>query len=216
MDYFVRNSYLLSFGVFIPFIFLLLRRKPLWSQSSTSLFSAYIILDVIAWFLSFYLSANGKNTFLVSNIYTVGEFLILSLFFINILEIKKVKLFRILSLILSAIFGIFVFIGSNNTYNNFTEVFSNLLFIILSLIFYYKIMKEHKIENLLAYPHFYFNTGILLYFSCSIFIVIFSNYFLELSEMSQMYLWTFHSIINFICYLIFAVGFFKCRLKAKY
>ncbi len=216
MDYFVRNSFLLSYGVFIPLILILIRRKPLWYLSSTKLFSAYIILDIIAWFLSFFLSSYGINTFIVTNSFTVGEFLILSLFFINILEFKSKRVLSIIAFVLTALFSLSVFFSQNTYFNIYTQIFSNLLFIVLSLLFYYKIMREQKIENLLAYPHFYFNTGVLLYFASSIFIVIFSNYFLNLSEMSQMYLWTFHAIINFICYIIFAVGFFKCRQRAKY
>jgi hypothetical protein len=216
LDIFIQHSYLLNLGVFLPVISIIIRRKPLWSQSSTKLFSAYIILDVIAGFLSFFLARNGIKTFIVSNSFTVGEVLLLNLFFIQIFNLKNKKLFNWLTILLTLAFAISVFLSSNEQFNNYTEIFENLLFISLSLLFYYKIMREQKIENLLAYPHFYLVTGVLLYFSCSIFIVIFSNYFLDLTVMSQMYLWTFHSVINFICYVIFAIGLLKCKLRAKY
>lgn len=216
MDIFIQHSYLLNLGVFIPVISIILRRKPLWSQSSTKLFSAYIILDVIAWFLSFFLSRQGLNTFIVSNSFSVGEILLLCLFFIQIFNLRNKNLLNVSTVLLTLAFAGSVFLSSNEQFNNFTDVFENLLFITLSLVFYFKIMREQKIENLLAYPHFYLVTGVLLYFSCSIFIVIFSNYFLDLSMMSQMYLWTFHSVINFICYVIFAIGLLKCKLRAKY
>jgi hypothetical protein len=216
MDVFLQHSYLLNLGVFLPVISIIIRRKPLWSQSSTKLFSAYIILDVIAWFLSFFLSSRGISTFIVSNCFTVGEILLLNLFFIQIFNLKNKKLFNWLTILLTIAFAISVFLSSNEQFNNYTDVFENLLFISLSLLFYYKIMREQKIENLLAYPHFYLVTGVLIYFSCSIFIVIFSNYFLDLTVMSQMYLWTFHSVINLICYVIFAIGLLKCKLRAKY
>ncbi len=216
MEFLLDPLILLSLGVYLPFISLIFRRKPLWSQSSTKLFSAYIILDVIAWFLSVILSQLGIHNIIVSNLFAVGEFLLVSLFYIEILEIKRKTIAKTITGFLTIIFGIGVFISSNEAYNSYPRLASGLIFIILSLLFFNKLMREQKIQRILSYPIFYLNTGILLYFSCSIFIVIFSNYFLNLSNEAQIALWSFHSIINFICYVIFAVGFLKCKLRTKY
>jgi hypothetical protein len=216
LDFVLNYYFLLSLGVFLPFIAMLIRWKPLWANSSTKLFSVYIILDVTAWFLSIFLAINDIHNIIVANIFTVFEFLFVSMFFIEIFNFSNKKPFYIVTLIITMLFALGVFLSKNETYSNYSNLIERFIFIVFSLLFYLKLMRELKIDNLLNYPIFWLNTGVLLYFSSSIFITIFSNYFLNLSDEANKALWLFHSVINLICYVIFAIGFLKCRAKTKY
>jgi hypothetical protein len=215
IDFFIRYSYFLNLGVFIPFAVIIFRRKPLWSKSSTKLFSAYIILDVITWFLSFLFSSNNIPTFAVSNTFNVLEFVMLSFFYVLILDIKKLKFLSILISVaaLGLLYG--VFSNMNESFSSLLEACSNIVFIITSIIYYRRLLLDLKVTNLWQHSEFYLNTGIFFYFSCSVYIMVFANYFLNLNEKSQMILWTIHSVINLITYIIFATGLLKCKVTTK-
>ncbi len=216
LDFFFSDSFLLSLAVYIPFFVILFRIKTIWSVKSLRIFQLYVFADVASWISQLILALNSYHTIVVANIFSVVEFFLISLFFVEIFNFRNKKAYHWGICFLTFIFSISVFSGSNESYANFSKVIISLIFIISALLFFAKLMREQKVENLFAYPIFWFNAGVLVYFSCSIFIMIFSNYFLKMSIEAQKVLWLFHSVINLICYVIFATGFFKCKRKTKY
>jgi hypothetical protein len=216
LDFFLSDYFLLSLAVYIPFFVILFRIKVAWSMKSLRIFQLYIMADVASWIAQLILALNSHHTIIVANIFSVVEFFLISLFFVEIFKLRNKKAYQFVVCLLTLIFSISVFSGNNESYANFSRVIISIIFIISALLFFAKLMREQKVENLFAYPIFWFNTGILVYFSCSIFIMIFSNYFLKMSIEAQKILWLFHSVINLICYVIFATGFYKCKQKTKY
>lgn len=208
-------SLLLGGFIIIPFIAILIRWRPLQSQSSTQIFLSYIILNLVAWFPSFLLAYNNISNIIVFNIFSVLEFLLITSFFNEIFDSRNKKIYYLVILILTTAIAISVFtLGRNNNYLNYLNFSICILFIILSLFYFIKLLRDQKVDNILDYPIFWLNAGILLYFSCSVFIFIFSNFYLGFSVEARS-IWLFHSVINSICYVIFAVGLFKCTRQNK-
>ncbi|PLX07675.1 MAG: hypothetical protein C0596_09575 [Marinilabiliales bacterium] len=206
----------MSIAVIIPIIVILINFKYIKSFSTSRVFALYSIADLISWFFSIVLAMSGNQNIIVANVFTIVEFTLVSLFFVEILKLKKKRAYVTLICFLSLFFIFGVFISNNDLHTNLSSTVISIIFISLSVIYFSKLMREQKIDNLLSYQNFWFNTGILVYFSGSIFIMIFSNYFFTLSIDAQKILWLLHSIINLICYVIFAIGFYKCKPKAIY
>lgn len=215
-NYYLSVYFYLSLSVLIPVIVIVKFRKIVFNKYALKLFAYYSILDMCSLVTQNILAWFDKNTIIVSNSFAVIEFCLISLFFIEIFKLKKEKAYQVVVCLLSLIFCIGVLKNGNSNFSNFNTVIISIIFIILSIIYSTKLMREQKIDNLFSYPNFWFNVGILVYFSSSIIIMIFSNYFFSLSLEAQKILWLFHSIINLICYVIFAVGFYKCKPKLKY
>jgi hypothetical protein len=89
---------------------------------------------------------------------------------------------------------------SLKSYNTYTRPVEALLLIYFGLVCFFE-------DNRTV---FWFNAGVLLYFSASFFIFIFSNY-LHPGQFFNTVIQVSHATFVLIMYLLFTVGFYTCR-----
>jgi len=152
-----------------------------------------------------------KNTHPFSNVYLVISFLFIGLFYAVILEkfIKpRIILFIILGFEVICFFNIF-FIQSIFKFPEKTYSLGNIILVIFSIVYFYRIMIEANVKNLWAAPLVWINTGVLIYYSGSLFYTVLFNTILEYSrEFSKMTV-VYFSAINALFYILIAIGFWK-------
>jgi len=151
------------------------------------------------------------NNLPIFHLYTIFEFLTITLFYRKILPGRTIH--RILTIllflfpawaILNALF--FQNIHMNNSYARTPEA----LLIIGMSITWLLTSEEHPNElGWTGNAANWINTGLMLYFSGSLFLFAFSNFIIS-HRLMNTYIWNIHATLVLIMYLLFTAGFLKC------
>jgi len=144
------------------------------------------------------LSGEGKNNLYLSHVYFISQFVILSLFFLEILESKLQKRVVKISVPLCLIvLGIQYYYDNELLYRfNLFEIFiTSFLLIIFSMFHFYNILNENK-------KYYYINAGILLYLFGSTVLFISGNLIATFEISSSEIVWMLNSFL-YIVYQIF-------------
>lgn len=145
------------------------------------------------------------NNYPVVNFYLVCETLLVGSFFYLILRKNKLVILIYLFLFIAFVGrtirdGLFYYQHEFIPYLNLANIF----FLIFVLINIFKNSEELFIEN---NPNFWFTTGLLFYFSGSLFTDLLSSEILN-----GPMLWVFHNIANILKNILFAIGLWKVRV----
>jgi hypothetical protein len=104
------------------------------------------------------------------------------------------------------------FLQSEYQFNTYVRPIEALICIFLCLHYFLKDIESDTQEDWAKNSLNWINSGILIYFSSSLFIFICSNLAnLNLSYEAEMVLWNVHNTFVFIMYLFLALGFSKCK-----
>ena len=100
------------------------------------------------------------------------------------------------------------------TFNTYARPIGNILFIFFAISYYYKLLKDLKVRYLERNPMFWINTGILIYFSGSLFLFIFSNYILKNVQLNILF-WAIHAGLNIFIHIFYAIGLWLSRENSE-
>lgn len=129
---------------------------------------------------------------------------------------SKHKLLKIASSILGIVYfftgSALIFNSQNQSLNSVAFTFESIIVIILSLITFYLQLKHLEATNILAYPTFWFNSALILYFTGNLFLHIFSSFLQEHALYAFYELWgLWHSLLNILFYSLISIGFWKTK-----
>lgn len=162
--------------------------------------------------INFLLGINHINNLFVSRVYTLVEFIMLSIFFIKAVPSRQIRIIIrvIIFLFLIIAAGDLYFNGYENVDNVSSSVASILLMVYALLGFYYLVAQpEHA--RISSIPHFWFYTGMLLYNACGLFLFIFSNYIQHHYPNKSHELFGIHSINNIAYHILISIGFWRTK-----
>lgn len=153
--------------------------------------------------------------FTVGNIYAPVFFLLLVLFYRELLPSHRSKLY-----IFIAIYFVFLtvnalFIQDITEYQGYSRALGGVIMIGCSLLHFSSLMKNPPNQDIITYGPFWISAGIIFYFGFNLFLFVFSNFvFTTLeAEIGRTY-WTFHNINNIVKNVLFAVGIY-CAGKPR-
>ena len=194
-----------SIGI-LPILIGLFRRKQANAAQRTLLLLVLFAFatEIVALAIAGLFKAN--NLFL-SHFFPLIEFFFLSKIYQKELEdILPANFFTSLLIVFTsgALINSFFF-ESLLQFNNKSRAISSLLIIFFTLAYFYKTLKEVKIKKLESEPLFWLSIGLLIYFSASFFIFIFSNYLQPSVKLSYTF-WGIHALLNISLYLFYAIA----------
>lgn len=143
------------------------------------------------------------NNLPLLHLYTLGEFLLWSLFY------QKVLLKRSATRKLSNyfIFGILLLLISNSLFiediwgfNSYAKTLVSSLIIGYAIFYQARLLNEASPEGSASLT--LINSGVLIYYTGSFLIFLFSNYFLKTSTGLPIVFWVFNSLLNLIFQII--------------
>jgi hypothetical protein len=102
-----------------------------------------------------------------------------------------------------------LFLQSIFEYPSLLNAIYNMLFLLASIVFFYKTMIEAKIKNLCNEPLVWFNSAILIYYAGSLFYSVLFNLILEYSIEFSRLIVLYFAVLNALFYLFIAIGFIK-------
>jgi len=92
---------------------------------------------------------------------------------------------------------------ANNSYQRTLEA---VIVIAWILMYFYKTLKELKVQQIEREPMFWFSGGALIFFAGTIFIYIFSNYLLQYSAKLAIAVWAAHAFFLLLFYISAAIA----------
>lgn len=178
--------------------------------------SYYMVLSVLALVTSFLCWKKSINNLPVNHLFTLLEFLILVWFYSKLLVgfISK-KAFIVLTLFFT-IFALIdsVFLESIFSFNTLGRSVEALIFIFLSFCWFIKLLNNEQILNSSESKGIsYIVGGFFIYFSGSIILFSFSTCINEMTYSLSLNIWTIHTFLLVIMYLIMSLGLIKCQTK---
>ena len=207
MNFIVPSSVLvpLTTGVF-NFSFLTKEFRILCYYFTTS-----FVVNVITAILSYYQIPN----LIFFHLYTPIEAAFLLLFFEQVFageKIVRMIRFFLFAFPLYCIIN-FIFFHYGTVFNTYTHSVESLMFIVLSIYYFWKQSINQEAESKwTSFPLNWIISGLLLYFSSTFFLYIFSNVLLRnYSRDTNIFIWNVHGMIILLTNVLWTVGFYKCR-----
>lgn len=153
--------------------------------------------------------AQVNNTMPLVHVALLISYLFLFVFYDRILSgFVKTFIIRIFVALL-VVFWIVNSLLIQSIYPSLPVSIGSLAIIVLSIIYFYKVMVEAKIVNLTNEPLIWVNTAVLIYFTANLFFNILFNLIVENSiEFSKITVYYF-SALNALFYILIAIGFLK-------
>ena len=193
-DFIVNTGYLFLF--INTLLFIISYNKK---ENATKYFILYLGLCSLIQLYSNHLNSSGIHNLFLSHYFFTGQFLLLSLFYSELSEYKKInKPIRYFSLVLTLSI-ILYFVLNPNSYVRWNEIeigITSLPLLIYSFLFFIK-----KIDDSKDKKYIYFNSGFFVYTLCSTLIFILGN--IGGREL-KLYVWN----MNQILYLFFQILIF--------
>lgn len=129
------------------------------------IFFLFLSTTVLCEYIALYASLKYKNNLPVYAIYSLVEFVMVSLYFNSVIDIFKKRNTGIYIAALGVVAGIYnlVFIQGLNTINSYFMIFEGLSIISMGLFFFFRILLHNDKLRIHMYPHFWF-ASILTFF----------------------------------------------------
>jgi hypothetical protein len=154
-----------------------------------------------------------SRTLIASHFYVPLEFFFYSILYSWFLKefIKPRYIYAVIAIftLSSAINSLFF--QSTFILNNYVRAFEALIFVIYSILYFYKLLNELQIKNLWKEPMIWVNIGVLFCFSGNFFIFILSNRILEMPIDIAKAIFYIPTSLYQIAYLLFAYGLFQVK-----
>jgi hypothetical protein len=163
---------------------------------ANSISQVFYLLNFDAWLIN-----------LPSNLYDVmGLVLVCCIYYYPLKRSKKL----IIGLCSISVIFFLVNLGSIqklgvNSYNKF--LFS-LIVIVLSVLFFFDLIKKLPNEKLMNIPLFWITSGFLFYNAGALFLFAFTSYLINTLKNDLITYWAFHNILNIIMHILVLIGLY--------
>jgi hypothetical protein len=177
----------------------------------------YLLLSFFFNSVTTALAESGQNNLPLFHLFTLLEGVLLLFFYRECLDgyLKKRFFWVIVVLYTCFCLGNSLFVQdlfSFNTYSRFVEA---LLIISLSLYYFYTTLETKMSGQWYTDPLIIINIGLLIYFSSSLFLFLFSEVLL-LNKRINILAWVIHATLVMFMYILFGIGFFNYRKLLLY
>ena len=219
--------YASSFSIILPLVLGLLFFTRL--QPPFRLLTIYLLVGAITQLLAtfirtYYTTVPNKYNLFLYHIFIIVEFCLLALIYKHKFEEGKsasvklfyglIVLFTIVSIantivVMKPFSSLTEFIWNFRyiaKFNNYAQLLEDFILMILAFIYLYKLLRELKVENLEKEAFFWFNVGVLIYFSSKFTLDILNNFLLSYSKDFRFMAWIVHAITNILLHLFFTVA----------
>ncbi len=183
---------------YLPLFFYLIAFRKLNRVKAFRYMGILVILLVIANFYSSSLSSQGINNMHLFHIYTVLEHSLITLIFIEIIKKKGFKTIALSGLFIFYLLVItdIIFLEPLNTFNSNIRSVQGVITLLYCVFFYYSIFDDAKVVELSNYPYFWLVSGMILYFSGTLFLYVFGDQIVSNKKYVNYY--QIHNFFNII------------------
>lgn len=159
------------------------------------------------------------NNLPLLHLYTLGEFLLISMFYYFIIKHRMTlgNFFKMFIFIISILIIInSAFFQSIYGFNSYAKTPVQFIIIIYSIIYFLLVDSKLSKRNLKQKTILWINTAILIYYSGSLFVFMFSDFFLRYGEGLHEGFWIFNAILNLFFQVIILKSIWTALKNKKY
>lgn len=172
----------------------------------------YVLVATLLEILVFYTALQDINNRILSYICTLTEGVLLGLCYYSFMNFKfKNVFFLLFSVILVSTISLDLILNGLVKLNTLSRNAECTLLSFIALFYFYSLLKKPEIKNIFSSPLFWFNTGVLIYFSGNIFLFLFSNYLDEKNPDAYLAFNGIHSVLNITFSTLLALTFIKSK-----
>jgi hypothetical protein len=188
-------------------------------KSSIQVLGLYALTSLL--FIAFQAISTGffKNVGInaIGSTFVFFEAVILGLFYSAIAETRSAKKKISLLIILYIVFYAITVLFFQENYYSMVRWSRDLLMIILSLGYFYSLLKNQPEEKLSNSPLFYINVGILFFFSGTLFLSFLIDYMHRTLGYDSTGFWAFRNFYRFaFCLVLAYAGWLDSRLSKQH
>ena len=111
-----------------------------------------------------------------------------------------------------------LFVQDIYTFNSYAKTLVNVIILIYSGILFFQLLRNMDKKG--EYPNRrlleIINTAVLLYYSGSLFVFMFSNYYLSHGDGLPLVFWIFNVVLNLIFQILILIAIWKASLQMNY
>lgn len=185
---------LVAIALPLGMLLLKIKRQPL----ELKWLAAFLTLDFISEILArllYFIDVRGNND--VISLYLIFSFSLLSYFFYYSIGWRSLKSLlvglNVVYLLFSVVNYLFV---QKHGHNSYTQTLQSLLILLLSIIFFYKLIKELPIQQINKLPLFWIVSGFFFSYSGKLVIYVVSHYLINARGDNMIIAWTFHNFLT--------------------
>lgn len=148
------------------------------------------------------------NNNYASDAYLLVEFVLLQIIYFRAFKNPNVfRIFRIIAFIYIVFFFFNVLFVQREKINSYTYIISAGVFVVLAVLFFYKLMNDLPTVGVYRLPMFWVSVAVLVYFSGNIFVFTLSDYLVTVLKDNLIVYWSFHNFLAIVKNILLAIGF---------
>ena len=152
------------------------------------------------------------NPNFTGSLYNVVNFPLGVLLYRRYIDWKQKNLVAALLIILFLIFALTnLFLGGLNGLNSYTSALAGAGFIIMSITYFYMLIRELPTESITKLPMFWISTANLIYYSGIFFLDLMADYLISVMNDSLTSYWQIHNFLGLAFYAILWYGMLLLR-----
>ncbi len=206
------------FLIVLPLLLCLARYRSL--NSAFRLLLIFLAVDLIIGLVMIQMAANHQNNLLLLNLFVPIRYGLLSAMFYEQFQSERYRhwvKYSIIGFIPFALLDIYV---SNfnladlhhHRVGKYAQVVESALLIVWALLYFYEIIKELKVTNIILYPFFWVCAGLLIFYSGNIFFFPFWHYMYQWDEKLELgFIEKVPAIVELISLFLFSIGIWQTR-----
>jgi hypothetical protein len=135
------------------------------------------------------------------------------LFYKRKIQWKNVRILLNVALAVFIVFALIniIFIQGLFSYNSYTRTFISVAMTIVSLIYFYVLIRELPTETITKLPMFWINTAVLIYSAGTFFVNLSTDYLINVVKDNLIKPWTIHNFLGIIFYSVVSIAFWLNR-----
>lgn len=158
----------------------------------------------------------GLHPNAVGNTYVFTEVFLLLLLYYWMLRSKLIKRIVVVAFVLFVVFFAFNVLNDFTHHSGPVRAARDGLLIFFSVMYFFQLLKQRAQHNLFDSPMFWSNTAILIYFSCTFMLSLFSNYIVKVLLDDFSIFWSFRNFLRTGFCILICFGIWTGRKSYPY
>lgn len=173
-----------------------------------------VLVDLLSYVFYFGLGRNAN--FLQSMYYIITLPMLLHLYRSRI-KWPKIEMTINVITIVFLVFGVanFFLIQGIDQLNSYPRMAIGIIMIYFSIHYFYQLLQETHPEGIVTLPMFWINTSMLIYFSATFTVHLWTDYLVNVMKDDFIFYWFIHNFFGLLHYSLIWVGFWLLRKKPK-
>ncbi len=158
-----------------------------------------LVFDILLWVLPY---CGISNNVPLMHLFIILNIIYFALVYYKIFFSKSLKIFALVLSSFALVFALY-YCKNLNHYPSQSNTASGITFILFSLLYFYQLLNRQEFLHIEKQGLFWFNTGVLMYFSINIFLFML---FTKLPEAKRPIFYMINNITNVIANLVYTIA----------